>query len=109
MYYVSNAFSLNMVQSNCQIRVINLTLEQARAFMEKSPESFTGHGDVAAIMSEELGTLVSENRSNLSLQFGDELLVAQYSGPRLAPGATALPEGATIRWIRVVVEYLDFI
>lgn len=29
---------------------------------------------------------------------GPKLLVAQYSGPRLPEGATALPEGATIEW-----------
>ena len=109
-YYISNAFSLNMLVENCQVRVISITREQAKKFMHKrAPTSVVGHADTAAIMSAELGTTVPKNRATLALNFGDELLVGQYSGPRLPEGATALPEGAAIRWIRVVVEWLDYL
>jgi len=110
MFYVSNAFSLSMVVENCQVRVINLTKEEAREYVaNRSLNSVVGHADIAKLVSVELGATVPMNRATLLLHFGDEMLVAQYSGPRLPEGATALPEGATIRWIRVVVGYLDYI
>jgi hypothetical protein len=110
MYYVSNAFSLNMINSNCQVRMINLSLEQAREYCRQhQPVSFSGHADTASLASNLLGYPIPENRGSLTLNFGDELIVTQYSGPRLPVGATELPEGAAFRFVRVVVEWLDYI
>ena len=110
MFYISNAFSLNMISSNCQVRMINLSVEQAAEFCQKNqPRSFAGHADTAAVASILLGYQIAENRGTLVLKFGDELLVTQYSGPRLPVGATELPEGAAFRFVRCVVEYLDYI
>ena len=110
MFYISNAFSLNMVNSNCQIRVINLSLEEAIEFCQKKhPRSFAGHADTAQVAGNLLGYGIAENRASLTLGCGDEVLVTQYAGPRLPVGATELPEGASFRFIRCVVEYLDYI
>ncbi len=109
-FYIGNAFSLNMVQGDCQIRVINVTPEQAQQFvLQRAPMSVVGHADTAAIMEGLLSTSVPMNRASLTLKVGDELLVGQYSGPRLAEGTTFLPEGATIRWVLVIVEFLDYL
>ena len=40
----------------------------------------------------------------VALKEGDVALVGQYSGPRLPEGATTLLEGATIKWMVVVVN-----
>ena len=110
MFYISNAFSLNMVATNCQVRMINLSLEQAAEYCQKhQPVSFAGHGDTASLASNLLGYPIAENRGTLTLNFGDEVLVTQYSGPRLPVGATELPEGAAFRFVRCVVEWLDYI
>jgi hypothetical protein len=110
MFYISNAFSLNMVNKNCQVRFINLTIEQAAEYCrDNQPTSYAGHADTAAVAGGILGYPIAENRGTLCLNFGDELIVTQYSGPRLPVGATELPEGASFRFIRCVVEYLDYI
>ena len=110
MFYISNAFSLNMIAMNCQVRIINLTLEQAVDYCHKhQPTSYAGHADTATVASGLLGYPIAENRGTLCLNFGDELIVTQYSGPRLPVGATELPEGASFRFIRCVVEWLDYI
>ena len=40
-------------------------------------------------------------RTSVTLAAGDVAYVAQFIGPRLPEGATALPEGATIVWYKV--------
>ena len=110
MFYISNAFSLNMVSANCQIRAINLSMEQAAEYCRiNQPISYSGHADTANIASNLLGYPIAENRGTLALTHGDEVLVTQYSGPRLPVGATELPEGAAFRFVRCVVEWLDYI
>ena len=110
MFYISNAFSLNMIAMNCQVRMINLSLEQAVDYCHKhQPVSYSGHADTACVASGLLGYPIAENRSTLTLNHGEEVLVTQYSGPRLPVGATELPEGASFRFVRCVVEYLDYI
>lgn len=51
-----------------------------------------------------LGHPVPMNRVNVQLHPGDSALVGQYTGPRLPEGATQLPEGARILWLRVDVR-----
>jgi hypothetical protein len=41
---------------------------------------------------------------SVALASGDEAVVAQYVGPRLPEGATALPEGANFSWFLVRVH-----
>ena len=72
-------------------------------------ESCIGHADTANVVSSLLGVYVPSNRVSVNLKKGDELIVAQYSGPRLAEGATTLPEGATIKWFLVTITAEDYI
>lgn len=44
------------------------------------------------------------NRASVKLEPGEKMIVAQYSGPRLPEGTTALPEGAKIEFILVEVS-----
>lgn len=102
--YILNAFSLNMLGSfPASVKIEEVTLEQARA-MATDAESSVGHADTAAVMSSMLGFTVPANRTTVVLETGETALVGQYKGPRLEEGATDLPDGATIQWLRVSLE-----
>jgi hypothetical protein len=104
MKYLANAFSLNMIErSPARIRTERVGLLEARELAEMAI-SAVGHESTAAIFSRLLGRRVPVDRFSLQLKPGDVLLVGQYSGPRLPEGATELPEGAEIRWVKVRVE-----
>jgi hypothetical protein len=63
--------------------------------------SIVGHEDTARILG------VPFNRKSVKLREGDKLYVAQYDGPRLPEGATALPEGAKFIWYEVRIRMQD--
>jgi len=99
-----NSFSLNMLAAfPAQPLFEEITLEEARAVLAAGFESAVGHADTAAILGEQLGVPVPAVRSTVSLCKGEVAIVGQYRGPRLPEGATRLPDGATIQWLRVTV------
>ena len=102
MTYLTNAFSLNMVE------VEKFTLIRARkvtpADVPQGAISAIGHADTARVVSGILGFEVSENRMNVALKEEDVLYVAQYKGPRLPEGATELPEGATLEFLELTIK-----
>ena len=101
---LTNAFSLNMLGFfPASIQVEELSVGAAREYA-LSAESAVGHADTAAVFADCLGVPVEARRVTVSLQSGSELVVGQYIGPRLQEGATKLPEGATIKWLKVSVR-----
>lgn len=101
---ICNAFSLNMVAAfPANISVVEVSLADAQQIAVKC-ESAVGHADTAAVFTNVLGVDVAAVRSTLSLEKGEEVLVGQYVGPRLPEGATELPAGATIKWLKVTVQ-----
>jgi hypothetical protein len=103
--YLCNAFSLNMLESlNAEIGVRPLEVEDVRDLQRLvGLESAVGHEDLAPLFSEMLGFPVPYNRATLALKPGERLVVGQYRGPRLPPGAKTLPGGAVIEWALVVI------
>ena len=101
--YILNAFSLNMIVGNADIAVREITKDVA-ASLAANCTSAVGHADTAAVFSSVLGVEIPCNRATVALRDGDVALVGQYSGPRLAEGATTLPEGAAIKWMVVGVN-----
>lgn len=100
-----NAFSFNMLAGfPATVEVKELSLEEARRLVQAGFESAVGHPDTAAVFSDQLGVQVAANRVSVTLSEGEEALVGQYRGPRLPEGATTLPPGATIKWLRVRVR-----
>lgn len=101
MRFLSNAFSLNMVDTkepiNIQVRPIDKS--EITDFV-----SVVGHPDTANVLSGFLGCEVEFNRTTLSLEKDDILFVAQYKGPRLPEGATELPESATFEFLEVTLH-----
>jgi hypothetical protein len=89
------------------LQVDPLTAEQVREIItnQQGYVSCVGHESTAAVFSEQLGLHVDMVRISVSLVPDDIILVGQYIGPRLPEGATALPPGAEIRWVRAEVRH----
>jgi hypothetical protein len=83
--YLSNAFSLNMLNLNPEIPVPvrlfvrPITLNQVKSLLELGFESAVGHQNTAEILSNLLGIEVPYNRTAITLQSGDILIVFQLS------------------------------
>jgi hypothetical protein len=100
-----NAFSFNMCGAfPVTVHATELTLGEAQQHLAEGFESAVGHADTAAVFANVLGLTVEARRATVSLKTGDRAVVGQYRGPRLAEGATELPEGATIQWLLVEVK-----
>lgn len=109
---ISNAFSLNMFGGNVEIPQGDpvfpefpvMTISVKEVTPEEVPSdcmSVIGHADTAAVVGGILGREILVNRTTYTVEPGDTLYVAQYSGPRLPEGATTLPEGAMVKFFRV--------
>lgn len=105
MVFLSNAFSLNMLEARAlKLEIRPLSLAEARSLCQQA-QSFIGHEPTRVILEQMLGVPIAFNRGSLSLSDADTLVVAQYRGPRLSEGATTLPEGAEIGFLQVrIVE-----
>ena len=102
MIYLSNSFSLNMLKifpSELKICEVSSSYVQLRDWI-----SIVGHADTAALIENLLERKVKFNRATVALESGDTVLVAQYIGPRLQEGMTQLPEGASIKFIKIEVS-----
>jgi len=102
--YLANAFSLSMIPEgeSANFNSTPIPKVMAEMFLRRDPfQSFVGHANTAAILTNMLGVEVTMNRGDVTLNVGDELIVAQYKGPRLPEGATSLPEGARIDFLLV--------
>ena len=94
---VTNAFSINMLSNSASFKFSQVSLEDARELVARNRwVSAVGHADTAALFSTLLGQHVRCLRGNVTDP--KQMLVGQYSGPRLPEGASQLPEGASITW-----------
>lgn len=111
--FVSNAFSLNMLAASINNKPFDLLVTPV-----DSPDAFFDGSSVVECMSNQatcdLFNLhckthqVTAESNNVSLEFGDSMLVMQYNGPRLEKGLTALPVGGTVRFYTVEVAEPTF-
>lgn len=103
MRYVCSAFSLNML-ANFPARILakEVSVEEA-CLLAEGATAAVGHEDTARVIDGKLGTK-SFARITVELNKSDDVIVGQYSGPRLPAGATELPQGATLKWIHVTFE-----
>lgn len=101
--YLGNAFSLQMLDTSVQhlVEVIPVTsAEVAKSHFV----SVIGHADTANVVSAILGKEVQCHRASIHLEDGDTLYVAQVVGGRLPEGATTLPAGFEIVWLKVTIK-----
>ena len=99
--FLCNAFSLNMLDTSASQSVVIEPI--ADADVPADFVSAIGHADTAAVLGGILGIPVAVARVNVALRSGDSAIIAQFTGPRLPEGATTLPPGAEIRFLRVTV------
>jgi DNA-directed RNA polymerase subunit H (RpoH/RPB5) len=88
--YVCNAFSANMLFANYHVAVVRFEMlpeEEAKKMLESIAfESAIGHESTAKVLSERLGQEIRVDRTPVSLQVGDQVLICQIAGGRLPEG-----------------------
>ena len=105
--YIANAFSLQMITAGATITTeavdpaIISKMVRARKINLKS---IVGHKDTARVLTKIMGFPVEYNRESVTLNHADILYVAQITGGRLPEGATDLPNGCGIEFIRVMIQ-----
>lgn len=101
-----NAFSIQMidieVMANIEFTAINK--EEAARLLSNSVESYIGHADTAAVVSDILGVEVECQRRFGHIDKGETAIVAQVVGGRLPEGCTKLPENMEIKFYKVEVK-----
>lgn len=106
---IGNAFSLQML-TTLPARVNIGTIPKhcvAEAAKQGTLESVIGHADTVTIVNKDLGSNLTVNRVNTKLAKGELMVIAQFMGGRLPEGATSLPEGVSLVYLLVSVEYPD--
>jgi len=107
MIYLGNSFSLSMldnedVHEGSYLHVQEVSPQVISTWLTRYEWiSCIGHTDTAGLVSGILGIEIPTNRVSVKLTHEDFLFVAQYVGPRLPEGSTTLPEGASIKFIKV--------
>lgn len=98
--YLGNAFSLQMLDtaSPAMVQVTPVSADEVAA---TDFVSVVGHPDTANVLADMLQKNVSFNRTSVRLEKGDVLYVAQVTGGRLPEGATTLPDGFALAFLRV--------
>jgi len=105
MIYLANSFSLQMLdlEKVSTVVVTPLSEQEVKGLLASGFVSAVGHQDTADILTNLLGIHIPFNRINVSLTQGDTLVVAQLTGGRLPEGSTTLPEGFSIKFLKVVL------
>lgn len=100
---LGNAFSLQMLDLSAPstFDVVPVTLKEVA---DSGFTSIVGHPDTAAVLTDMLGVDVPANRASVHLSPGDVLFVAQLTGGRLPEGATTLPDGFSMAFVKVTVR-----
>ena len=102
MLYLSNAFSLQMLDTSkttsVSIKPIDIDAVKKAGFI-----SAVGHDDTARVLTDMLGKNVQCNRISIKLKPTDTLIVAQIVGGRLPAGTTKLPDGFKMRFLKVTI------
>lgn len=103
MFFLSNAFSLQMLPTFPAVPVIEEC--DIDEITEKAAEiiSVIGHADLANVLTNKLGFDVTTNRTSVKIESGDTLFVAQLVGGRLPEGATTLPENFELKFLKIRV------
>ena len=108
MLYLVNAFSLNMLQFADQELTISfkpISSNAAQGLLHSSEfKNAIGHPTTDTVIRSQLNIDQAGERMNVLLVDEDQLVVAQYRGPRLGEGATELPHNATIEYYLVTLK-----
>ena len=102
MTLLGNAFSLQMLDLSKEqnVKVVPATVAEVS---NSGFRSVVGHQDTANVLTTLLGVEVACNRESVKLEDGDVLYVAQVTGGRLPEGATTLPAGFELAFLKVTL------
>ncbi len=105
MVYLTNAFSLQMIQldKESKVTITPVTMEEVKTAIDIGFTSAIGHPDTATVLTDILGCPVASNRISIKLMPTDVLYVAQLTGGRLPEGSTQLPEGYSFAFVKITV------
>lgn len=104
MIFLTNAFSLQMLNGDNTVDIKELTKEQTIKILNKNDFiSAIGHTDTASIVSDLLERPIEANRVSITMDKEDFIIVAQLTGGRLPEGATTLPDGFNIKFLGVSI------
>lgn len=100
---LGNAFSLQMLnlKENNTVSITPMEFSDVKEMLAQGFTSCIGHLDTANVVSSLIGVEVPANRINVSLEGKSTLIVAQVTGGRLPEGATTLPEGFELTFVKV--------
>lgn len=101
--YLGNAFSLQMLDTSVS-NIVNIVPVTIGEIAGSDFVSVIGHADTANVVSNILKRDVLANRISVRLEKGDILYVAQVTGGRLPEGATTLPEGFSLAFLKVTIQ-----
>ena len=102
---ICNAISYNMMLphlSHWNLRNEVISAEKVKD--ELGEEFINACGHSCELINSLTGLSLEKNRITNKVDIGDVLIIAQYNGPRLEEGATSLPEGATLVFVKSTVE-----
>lgn len=105
MWYISNAFSCQMISkrgkeitTNC----IKIDKNQVKDLIKvKKVQSCIGHTDICNVINSELESNFEVNRVFVDLYKEDSLIVCQFVGGRLPEGCKTLPEDVKLEYYLV--------
>ena len=101
--FLGNAFSLQMLDVTVA-NTVNIVRVAIGEIAGSDFVSVIGHADTANVVSNILKRDVPANRTSVRLEKGDVLYVAQVTGGRLPEGATTLPEGFSLAFLKVTIQ-----
>ena len=101
--YLLNTFSINMLSENdIVVAFKKVSASEAQKLLKRGPYPIVnaiGHADTDRLVRAELGLELPEgSRVSVTIRRGDNVIIAQYRGPRLPEGATKLPEESEIEY-----------
>ncbi len=103
MVYLGNAFSIQMLNRDCCVSFSKLTLDETKDFLNHNNFiSIVGHPDTATFLASLLGVDIPCNRTSITLNQDDVLVVAQYVGGRLNGDITLDPSMFAFYLVRIL-------
>lgn len=109
---LANAFSIQMLTELSEgwipVTFQEISIDDVKKLLSDGFVSAIGHQDTAAVVSNLLGMEVPANRISVELKnLNDIIIIAQVMGGRLPEGATTIPEGMSIKFVKAQIMNLS--
>lgn len=106
MLYLTNAFSLDMLEINeiKSIDIIPYSIDYLKTYLTKRNFiSAIEHQSTAEILSNLLNLHIPMNRISVKMTENDAIIVFQYSDPGLEEGMITLPKNAGFKVYKILL------